>query len=147
MGESVAERPSIDFLILADKAEAVNGKLYMLGGAWDRVTPPSLDQPVAFSIAVGVLVPWGRTNEDLALRVSIEDEDGTPLGPKFEAKVNVGRPSRAIPGQLFRALFTVSGLWQLPGAGTYRVVAELGDEETKRVVFHVFAKTQVPPAT
>jgi len=38
----------LDFLILADRAEAVNGKLYLLGGAWDRLGLTSLPgQPTA----------------------------------------------------------------------------------------------------
>ena len=30
--------PEIEWLILADEAELVNGKLYMMGGGWDRIT-------------------------------------------------------------------------------------------------------------
>ena len=32
------EHVEIDFMLLADKAEVLGGKLYMMGGAWDRLT-------------------------------------------------------------------------------------------------------------
>ena len=30
----------VDWLILADSAQVTGGKLYMLGGGWDRLTVP-----------------------------------------------------------------------------------------------------------
>ena len=33
-------RPEIDYLLVADRAEVVSGKLYLMGGSWDRITPP-----------------------------------------------------------------------------------------------------------
>ena len=29
------DKPEVDFLVLADHAEVVGGKLYMMGGGWD----------------------------------------------------------------------------------------------------------------
>ncbi len=50
------------------RAEAVNGKLYMMGGAWDGIYLRSMADPASFSIAVGIVVPWHATNvEHLSL--------------------------------------------------------------------------------
>ena len=57
------EQVEIDFLLLADRAEVLNGKLYLMGGAWDRRQIRDIDSPVSLTIVVGVLVPWNLTNE------------------------------------------------------------------------------------
>ena len=95
---SSLEQVEIDFLLLADRAEVLNGKLYMMGGAWDRRHIRDIGAPVALTIVVGVLVPWNLTNEPHWLRIRIEDEDGTPAPPEVEATVNVGRPANATQG-------------------------------------------------
>lgn len=135
------DQPVIDFLILADRAEAVNGKLYMMGGGWDRLTIVDFDRPATFSLAIGVLVPWVSTNEEHPLRVFLEHEDGTALEPQIEAAVNVGRPPISVKGQSFRAMITVNSTWKLPGPGTYRAVAVLSSGESKRTTFHALAAT------
>jgi hypothetical protein len=138
---SLFEQPEIDFLVLADRAEAVNGKLYMMGGAWDRLQLADFSQPAVFSIALSVLVPWSSTNEDHPLHIFIESEDGTRLAQEVQINVNVGRPPNAIRGQSFRALIALNGAWSLPGPGTYRVVATLAGQEPKRTVFYVAKAT------
>src|SRR5262249_54509042 len=50
--------PIVEFFILADYAEAVNGKLYMMGGGWDQSFVKDFSQPVSFSFAIGIQVPW-----------------------------------------------------------------------------------------
>ena len=117
----------------------VNGKLYMLGGAWDRLQVGDFSQPVGFGIAAGVIVPWSRTNEDHPLRIYIEDDDARKLPLEFEVNVNVGRPPNAVRGQSFRALLALNGAWQFPGPGSYRVVADLVGDEPRRAVFYVTA--------
>lgn len=138
------EKPDIDFLILADRAEGINGKLYMMGGAWDQLNIPDVNAPAQFAVAVGLLCPWHATNEPLPLRVVIENEDGTQVMPPFEVNVQVGRPSTARKGQSFRSIVAINLVIPLPGAGGYRVVANFGSESVRRVGFWV---NQVAGAT
>jgi hypothetical protein len=136
------EHPEIDFIVLADRVEAVNGKLYMMGGAWDRLQVPDFSQPVGFGIAVSVLVPWSGTNEEHPLRIFIESEDGTKLDQEYQINVNIGRPPNAIRGQSFRALIALNGGWVFPRPGTFRLVATLSDQEPKHTVFYVTSAGQ-----
>lgn len=62
-------------MLLADAAEAVNGKLYILGGGWS-VTGPG---PVPFAIAIKVEVPWDQANMQHNLRLELVDSDGHPV--------------------------------------------------------------------
>lgn len=56
-------RPKIEFLVLADRAEVSGGKLYMMGGCWDRVQLPGLDASAMLGagVAMRVLVALGDT--------------------------------------------------------------------------------------
>jgi hypothetical protein len=71
-------------LMLADHAQAVGGKLYILGGGWS-VTGPG---PSSFAIVLDVKVPWHGINVDHKLEFDLLDADGrpveieTPEGPK-----------------------------------------------------------------
>ncbi len=135
---NLSQQPEIEFLILADRVEAINGKLYMMGGAWDQLHVGDFNQSVSIGFAVGILVPWSETNVDHPIHIWMEHEDGTKIPPGIEAKVNVGRPPQSVPGQPFRTLLAVNGVWKLPGPATYRILAAVGDSEPKRTVFHAY---------
>ena len=130
------DQVEIDFLLLADRAEVLNGKLYMMGGAWDRRHIKDIASPVSLTIVVGALVPWNLTNEPHRLIVTIEDEDGALVPPEVEVTVNVGRPVDATQGQSFRATAVINNRWQLPRYGTYRVEASVAGHSERRVAFY-----------
>jgi hypothetical protein len=142
--EATPSSPDIDFLIVADRAEAVNGKLYMMGGAWDRLFVRDFEEPVGFSIAVSVVVPWTATNELHELTLSVETADGVKLEPQMGVGINVGRPPTAEAGQSFRALVAADVRYKLPGPGAYVVVAALAGSDTRRTVFYATPPPAVP---
>jgi hypothetical protein len=85
-------------MLLADSAQAVDGKLYVLGGGWS-VTGP---QPSPFALAMKIEVPWDQTNVKHRFKLSLEDSDGQPIvtdSPtgtrpiEVEAGFEVGRPA------------------------------------------------------
>ena len=80
-----------EYLILADAVEALNGKLYMMGGGWDTmyVRDPAL--PVALSFACGVQIPWNVTDDDHTLSVTIRNPDGADVAPPFSRTDRVRR--------------------------------------------------------
>jgi len=136
------EGPSVDFLLLADYAEVIGGKLYLMGGAWDRITVHDPAQPVRFSIALGILVPWTATNQTHALRVTLENVDGQEQGALVESSFVTGRPPELRPGSTQRVVLAVNSLGSPPPAGEYAIVAFIDGEPRHRVAFSVIA---VPP--
>ncbi|SRR6266545_6351832 len=123
----------IEYLLLANHAEAVNGLLYVLGAGWTDqwrgVIPEDTPPPVThFGIAASVLVPWTETNRPHHLSIRIEGEDGAPELGRLEADLEVGRPPGSRPGTDQRAVMAVNVNLQFPRAGGYRIVAELGDK-------------------
>jgi hypothetical protein len=92
-------------MMLADSAQEVGGKLYILGGGWSITGP----DPVPMAIALKLEVPWDRTNEQHSLLLELLDEDGSPVmveGPEEHGQVSLqvtgefeaGRPPGIKPG-------------------------------------------------
>jgi len=127
----------IDFLVLADYAEAVNGKLYLMGGAWDRIGVRDASQPMRFGVALAILVPWTATNQNHALRLTLEDADGSERGMLVESTFVTGRPPELAPGSTQRVLLAVNSLMPPPPAAEYALVAAIDGEERRRVIFTV----------
>ena len=68
--------PRVDCFLLADAAQAVAGKLYVLGGGWDHLVFSQFPAVVTFDIAVRVVIPWTETNRPLRFELQMDNEDG-----------------------------------------------------------------------
>jgi hypothetical protein len=84
-------------MLLADHAQASEGKLNIIGAGWTVVGP----DPAPFAIAILFEVPWDRANEEHAFRLELVDTDGnpvlvpTPEGEEplmIQGQFEVGRP-------------------------------------------------------
>jgi len=127
----------LDFLILADRAEAVNGKLYLLGGGWDRLGLTSLPGHAFFDVAMGVLIEYLETNERHSFSISLEDEDNrVVLGP-ITGQVEAGRPPGMRPGQLQRFMLAVRGPFLIPHAGAFSWAVALDGNRVHETRFWV----------
>lgn len=133
------QQPEIEFLILADRAEIHNGKLCMMGGAFDRLVVQDFRLAVSLSIALAVLVPWTRAGQDLAVEIHVESEDGKPVPPAIAAHVNAQPMPDAPYGRPLRCVVAGGGAWTLPGPGVYRIVATVEGGSTKAVLLHAAA--------
>src|SRR5574341_1248165 len=100
-------------MMLADSAQAVDGKLYILGGGWSLTGPDAIPS----AIAVKIEIPWDEANKKHSLKLALFDEDGRPvkvptptgeipveLGTDFE----VGRPPGLKPGTALDFVFAVN---------------------------------------
>jgi hypothetical protein len=93
-------------MMLADSAQEVGGKLYILGGGWSITGP----DPVPMAIALKLEVPWDRTNEQHSLLLELLDDDGNAVlvdGPEehgeqvplqVTGEFEAGRPPGIKPG-------------------------------------------------
>lgn len=62
-------------MLLADHAEAINGKLYIMGGGWS-ISGPS---PSPSALAIKIEVPWNDANRRHELKVELLDGDYRPV--------------------------------------------------------------------
>ncbi|MGH7409720.1 MAG: DUF6941 family protein [Candidatus Methylomirabilis sp.] len=100
-------------LLLCDNAQAVAGKLYILGGGWSIAGPG----PVTMGIAVKVEVPWDLANRKHQFRVALVDSDDhpvmvpTPAGDQplqFGGEFEPGRPAGLRAGTPLDVTFAVN---------------------------------------
>ncbi len=82
--------PEIDYLLVADRAEVVNGKLYLMGGSWDRIQPQQFPHRMMLGIAMGVRIPFAYTDDQHTVAIELLHDDTRMIG--FEAKLATGRP-------------------------------------------------------
>lgn len=110
--------------LLADHAEAVNGKLYVIGGAFNRLyaggSPPVVHPHL--SVAAILTIPWPATGMAHTVSLTLEDADGQPMLPMgaLEAGFEVSRPVGMKDGDesLVPFVFDINGL-ELTRFGDY----------------------------
>jgi Family of unknown function (DUF6941) len=93
--------PMMVTMLLCDAAQAVDNKLYVLGGGWS-VTGPA---PAPSAIALHLKVPWDEANLPHTMRLELIDSDGEPVlgSPEgapivIETQFEVGRAAGLPPG-------------------------------------------------
>jgi hypothetical protein len=126
-----------DYLILADRAEAVNGKLYLIGGGFDRVGMTQIPGPANFDLAVGVLVGYNETNVVHRIGLTLEDEDNEVVLSPITANVELGKPAGMKLGQPQRFQLVVRGPFTIPKTGAYHWVLSLDGERRATTRFWV----------
>lgn len=62
-------------LMLADSAQAVDGKLYILGGGWSATGPA----PSPMAVAIKLELPRDQAGTQHSFRLQLTDADGTPV--------------------------------------------------------------------
>jgi hypothetical protein len=116
----------IEFLILADSAQVVGGKLFMLGGAWNLHRSGNYPSQFQFSIALSIIVPWDEAGVRHPFTLTIADDAGVPVIPQIQGQFEVGK-SDQIPNETAqRALVSVNLTMAVPHPGRYIVSATAG---------------------
>lgn len=126
-------RCKIDFVVLADFAQSVQGKVTLVGGGWNRHHARQYPSPLPFGLGIGILVPWSETNRRHAMKFVIRKSEGLQLvegAGEFEVGREVGTPA----GMTQRATIGIAGQIQLLEPGTYEIVVSIEGDE-KRVTF------------
>lgn len=71
--------PTIESLLLADFAEVINGKLYVMGAGFTQVHLANLEQAHRFYLAAAFRVPFSSSDEGVPFSVRLENLDAVPL--------------------------------------------------------------------
>jgi hypothetical protein len=137
MDSEIESGVSVEWIIVADAAEVVNGKLYLLGGGWDTFLV-GRDFPVSRTcgLAVAFRVPWAATNQRFVAAIEITDADAKALAT-MNLDFEMGRPPGIEPGQAQRFQMAANLPLTFRQPGTYVVtvrVAETSRRTTIRVM-------------
>ena len=142
-------------MMLADSAQAVGGKLYILGGGWSLTGP----EPCPSAIAVLVSVPWNETNRKHTVSVDLVDADYRPVlvpTPEGDAPLSirgdfeVGRPPGILPGSSIEIpfAFNIGAIPLQPGKRyVWKLAIDGKNDDNWQVVFSTRPAGQNPPRT
>jgi len=134
----------IQHALIADHADIVNGKLYLMGGGWDVFHAAELPATIRMSIVVGVRIDWEETNQRHPVVVVIEDDDGQVLA-KIEGAMQVGRPATLPAGGSQLSQMAANLPLSVKNYGGYRIRVTAGEEENAvetSVPFRVLPRAQ-----
>ena len=125
--------------MLADAAQVVAGKLYVLGGGIDIVTVRTFPALIlSLSVVIVAEMGPGDRNRDLEISLTLADEDGKPMGVGSRGTVRVGDPS-LLPAGSFSSVplvGTFSGLrFEKPGG--YVFIIEHDGKPIGRLPFRI----------
>jgi hypothetical protein len=120
-------KAELDFVILADRADVLNGKLYMMGGCWGKVTIP-VPAALPMSLAMRVFIPRGCPERTFRVDVALEGgAEGTGLVPG-SLRFELAHEARTTDAQVVVGLPVVL---TLPSAGPYTLRAVLDGANEK----------------
>jgi hypothetical protein len=129
-----AAKIEIDFVILGDFAQAVAGKLNLVGGGWNVHNPKQYPSDLLFGLGVGILVPWNEANRVHRFEFVIKGSEGLTELLRGGGEFEVGRPPGIPAGMTQRVVVGISGPLKIPEPGSYEVVVKVGEAE-KHVTF------------
>ncbi len=131
--------PEIEYVTVANHAEAINGLLYLQGACWTDIQPPPGPEGhpgiVHFGIGVSMLIGWNETNRRYPLKLRVIHEDGPDL-LNIDAQIEAGRPAGVPAGADLRSVLAINAEARFPKVGGYELRAELADK-VRSVAFRV----------
>jgi hypothetical protein len=134
----------IESLIIADAAQAVGGKLYILGGGWNMFRASSYPAMVPLAIAIDLSLNRNELGVKHPLTVVIADDVGVPIVPQMNGLVEVGKPTEDIPKDApikFPVAFNAA--LQVPRPGRYTVVVTAGASKAHSSFQAIFVGNRV----
>lgn len=124
--------------MLADGAHVAGGKLYILGGQWDRIFAAAFPaQHPTMAVALVIKIEYTEALDPHRLLVELT-LDGQPQGPRAGGDVVTGHPAgqaRGAPLYVPLAL-TFNGL-TFDAPGRYEWVVTVGEDELGRLPIEV----------
>ena len=124
---------------LADAAAVLNGKLYVHGGGWDRISAAAFPTThPSMALALVFMVDYGEALIDHPIRIELLDEDEHDVGLRGEGALNVGHPAGMKVGTpLFVPQAWTFNFLQFPKPGLYHFRISTREEELASVPFQI----------
>jgi hypothetical protein len=131
---------NLEYAFLADAAETVNGKLYVMGGGITILWRNQFPAPLDVSLVVAFHYNAAEAGGQRELKLEVNDADGKNILPPLQAQfAPAGRAPGVPSGVSLGALFAIGigGAPILPGPGDYAIEILLDGNHVKSVPFAV----------
>jgi hypothetical protein len=138
------KKMKIEFALLADAAQAVGGKVFVLGGGWNLFRAASYPAPVQLAIAIGLGFSSDEVGIKYPLNVVIADEAGVPVVPEMKGQVETGQPAPDVPKTAsVKIPVAININMSLPHPGAYGIVVTAGSSTAQLSFEAIFAGKKV----
>ena len=127
----------VEWIILADAAECINNKMYVLGGGWTDCQVQGLPTMQPIALVVSFLVEWNETNIKHDALVECVDADGAVMW-SGNYVFTIGRPYNLESGSPQRVQTVWIMMLQFQTLGAYAIHVRC-EEESERTIFRVGA--------
>lgn len=129
--------------LLADAARVADGKLYVHGGGWDRITASTFpSRHLSMAVALIFRVQYDEALTGQPVSISIHTEDGKQITPPVTHEVSAGHPPGTLRGAPSFVAYTLTmNLVEFEQPGAYYVLVMHKEHEMTRIPFTL----QLPP--
>ena len=138
----------IEYALLADAAQAVGGKIFVLGGGWNLFRSANFPAPVQLAVAIGLGFTSNEVGIKCPISVVIADDAGVPIIPEVKGQVEAGQTAPDMPQTAsVKIPVAININLSLPHPGTYGIVVTAGSSTAQLSFEAIFAgqKVQFPP--
>lgn len=126
-----------EWILLADRAEVINDKFYLLGGGWQTLT---INQPLPivypFGIATAFAVDADDVGELFDISVGVSGP-GEEVLAGAEAQIEIGRVPGVPVGPLPSTNLALNVVLRIERIGTHTVSVRVDDGVEAKRLFHV----------
>jgi len=135
------EPMKIEYMILEDRAQALGGKLYILGGGWSISHAQAYPAPLNLAIGVGVSYTFNEFGMTYPWSVTIADEAGIPIVPGMSGQLPAPQPLAQVPKGLTKRLpFVLQIGLVVPRPGKYSITVRFGSSTVKTDFDAIFVR-------
>ncbi len=134
----------IDYAVLADAAQAVGGKIFILGGGWNVYRSANYPAPVQLAVAVGLGFSGNEIGGRYPLKIVIADEAGVPVVPELNGQIETGQLAPDLPpGLPVKVPVAWNVSFGVPRPGKYTIVVTVGTAQADLTFDAIFVGQRV----
>jgi len=135
----------IEYALLADAAQAVGGKMFVLGGGWNLFRSPNFPAQVQLAVAIGLGFTTDEVGGKYPLSVVIADDAGVPIIPEMKGQVETGQSAPDVPKTAtVKIPVAINVNLSLPHPGQYGIIVTAGASSAQLSFEAIFAGQKVP---
>jgi hypothetical protein len=134
----------IDYAVLADAAQAVGGKIFILGGGWNVYRSASYPAPVQLAVAIGIGFASNEIGIGYPVKIVIADEAGVPVVPELNGLIETGQLAADLPkGLPVKVPVAWNVSFAVPRPGKYGIVISVGSSQAELSFDAIFVGQRV----